>query len=133
MQSDLNDTKLTDKHPPNAADRCIETKSSARRHALHHGQERRRYDDVGTPAGAGKPHCSHGAYFHREEIGAHPSCISNRDAIEEYEPDDEDEDDDRGRGHAIASELKRFRIDGDEREGDCDGEETCAHTPNGAD
>ena len=40
-----------DQDPADAADGGVEAKGAGWRHALHHGEEGRRDDDVGTPAG----------------------------------------------------------------------------------
>lgn len=122
-----------DEDPADAADGGVEAKGARGRHALHHGQEGAADDDVGAPARARHEHGADRAHLHREEVGAHPRRVADRDAVEEDEPHDEDEHDDGRRGDLVLAQLESRGVDGNEAEGDGDGEQARRHAPDGAD
>lgn len=105
------------KNPPGKANTRIEPKRATRRHTLHHGEKRRRNDDITRPAGNRVHHRSQRADLEREEFGTDPGDGGYACGEESYVDDYHYEEEDAGPVYGLGLDGQRGG-DGDPIEGD---------------
>lgn len=120
-----------DKDPANKTDATVETEGAYGSEALHHGEEGRRDDDVGTPAGNGVQHGSYSTNFGRDQFSANPSDCGDTRGEESDVADDADQNHDGRPASDVSGELKCLCVDGDVVEADSGNEHADSHAQDG--
>ena len=118
-----------DEDPSESTKTGVETESPRRRHVLHHGEERGRDHNVGTPVEDVDHHRSHRADFHREEFVGLPWDAAETCSVEGYEQDHSHEDEVCGPTHHVGGQFQRLVVDWYPDESDGCHDEADWHSP----